>query len=743
MKNYLKYKLYNIFSSNLFYISALIFNIFVAGQFFFMQKFFGGNGTTDLHYFFHAVPLISAVIIPILKLNENFSSFDDIIPLGEAKKIAASWISLFIQFALILLPQVFLPLCVNLFGDVKPGQVFTGFFMLLFFGAISASLCVFFSQACKSHLVSVILSILALSVLNGINLFSVYAADSQILSGAIKIFSFYRHFDAAEKGILDTRDVVYFSAVSGMLIFASVIFAESKKGKNFTRREKLRIFLVFACGFLVLLDSARIFARIDFTKEKKYSISKYSRKLAEEADSAVEISLFQSRSLSNYYPEAQNIFDLLREFSEQKNISLKFFNTDKPENAKKIGQYGIYPRQIPVIGNNKTEYLNIYSAIVLEYKDKTEIIPFVLSTDTIEYDIDTKLINLFSEKKRVVNLLAGNGMNFENDYNYVVPWLNSNGIDTKIINPAENIENQLEENSVLAVFGSDQLSEQQCSEISSHIEKENPVFLAVSPYSADIENSWQITKPENQTFIKMLENFGFYFSGNLLADISCARILMQSDQNEDGTPAKSVYSQQINYPLWINIMPQKNVQQGITEYWPAELAENENAEPLFYTSPLAWSIEPDNLSREKLFETNPFVVKQEKYDSPKSAKIAALASKNRKIILIPDQYFVNSLMLGYTGGETGDYRNLDFLVNQILKLNGAENLAEIQAHSTLSKNTSLYKTYNAELFNSARNRTLCCMFIFVPGLIILSGILFSLNKMKILRMKTAGIKNER
>lgn len=743
MKNYLKYKLYNIFTSNLFYIAALIFNVFAAGQFFFVQKFFGGNGTTDLHYFFHAVPLISAVLIPILKLNENSSSFDDIVPICEAKKVAASWISLFIQFALILLPQIFLPICVNLFGDVKAGQVFTGFFMLLFFGAISASLCVFFSQACKSRIVSAMLSILALSVLNGINLFSVYAADNKILSGAIRIFSFYRHFDAAEKGILDTRDLVYFLVVSAMLLLASVVFAESKKGKIFSKKEKFRVFLVFACGFFLLLDSTRIFTRIDFTKEKKYSISKYSRKLAEEASSTVEISLFQSRSLSNYYSEAQNIFDLLREFSEQKNISLKFFNTDKPENAKKISQYGIAPRQIPVVGNNKTEYLNIYSAIVLEYKDKTEIIPFVLSTDTIEYDVDTKLINLFSEKKRTVNILAGNGMNFENDYTYVVPWLNSNGINTKIINSSESLENQLEKNSVLAVFGSEKLSEQQCGEIFSYIEKGNSAFFAVSPYSADIENSWRITKPENQILIKMLENYGFCFSGNILADISCARILMQSDQNEDGTPAEAVYSQQINYPLWINIMPQKNAPQGLTEYWPAELEQNENTEPLFFTSPLAWSIEPDNLSQEKLFETNPFVVKQEKYDQKKTTKIAAIASKNKKIVLVPDQYFVNSLMLGYTGGETGDYRNLDFLVNQILRLNGEENLAEIQEHSTLAKNTSLYKAYNAELFNSAKNKTLCCMFIFVPGLIILSGILFSISKIKILKNKTGRNKNER
>lgn len=743
MKNYLKYKLYNIFTSSLFYISALIFNIFVAGQFFFVQKFFGGSGTTDLHYFFHGIPLISAIIIPLLKLNENFTSFDEVVPLCTEKKIIASWISLFVQFAVILLPQIFVPLCVNLFGNVEIGQVFSGFLVLLFYGAISASLCVFLSQICKSQAVSVIISIFVLSVLNGINLFSVYAGSNAFFSGIIKIFSFYWHFDAAEKGILDTRDLFYFLVVSAVLIFASVIFADAKNGKRFSKKEKKRIALVFFCAVFLLLDSTRFYARFDFTKGNKYSISKYSKKLADEATETVEISFFQSKSFANYYPEAKNIYDLLKEYSLQKRISVKFYNADKPENAKKIERYGIYPRQIPVIGENKTEYLNIYSAVILEYKEKTEIIPFILATNTLEYDIDTRILSLFSEKHRTVNLLCGNGMDFENDYSYVIPWLNSNGIAVNKINPNENLLPQLEKNPVLAVFGSDRISTSQSDEISSYIEKGNSVFFAVSPYNADIENSWFITKPENQNLIKMIKNFGFEFTGNLLADISCARILMQSDQNEDGTPAASVYSQQINYPMWINIMPQKNAAQGITEYWPAELAESESTEPLIFTSPLSWSIEPDNLSQEKLFENNPFAVKEKKYDQPKNTKIASLISKNKKLVLVPDQYFVNSLMLGYTGGENGDYRNLDFLVNQLLKLNGEENLAEIQEHSTLANNSGLYKTYNAELFSSAKTRTLCCMFIFVPALIILAGILFNLNKIKLLKIKRAGDKDER
>ena len=210
--------------------------------------------------------------------------------------------------------------------------------------------------------------------------------------------------------------MIYFSDVSALLVFLSVLVSEKNNGKIFSEKEKKRAFLVLLCSLFLLLDSSRFYARFDFTKGNKYSISKYSKKLTEEAAETVEISLFQSRSLLNYYPEAKNIREILKEYSEHKNISLKIYNTDKAENAKKIEQYGIFPRQIPVIGNNKTEYLNIYSAVILEYMDRTEAIPFILATNTLEYDIDTKLINLFSEKKRGVNIIAGNGMNLSAEY---------------------------------------------------------------------------------------------------------------------------------------------------------------------------------------------------------------------------------------------------------------------------------------------------------------------------------------
>ena len=64
------------------------------------------------------------------------------------------------------------------------------------------------------------------------------------------------------------------------------------------------------------------------------------------------------------------------------------------------------------------------------------------------------------------------------------------------------------------------------------------------------------------------------------------------------------------------------------------------------------------------------------------------ASDNSHIIVLPDPYFVNTLMTGYNGGEYGDYRNFGFMTNTLLKLNNEEELAELQGRSL--KDNSLY-----------------------------------------------------
>ena len=103
-------------------------------------------------------------------------------------------------------------------------------------------------------------------------------------------------------------------------------------------------------------------------------------------------------------------------------------------------------------------------------------------------------------------------------------------------------------------------------------------------------------------------------------------------------------------------------------------------------------------------------------------------SENSHIIVIPDQYFVSTLMNGYIGGDTGDYRNFEFLTNALLKLNGEEELAALQSRT--SRDTSLYKITDIVQFNTLRLITFIILFIILPLLLIAIGVILNVRRQK-------------
>ena len=106
----------------------------------------------------------------------------------------------------------------------------------------------------------------------------------------------------------------------------------------------------------------------------------------------------------------------------------------------------------------------------------------------------------------------------------------------------------------------------------------------------------------------------------------------------------------------------------------------------------------------------------------------AASSEYSHIIIIPDQYFVSTLMNGYIGGDTGDYRNFEFLTHALLKLNGEEELAALQSRA--SRDTSLYKVTDALQFNTLRLVTFIILFVILPLLLIAIGVILNVKREK-------------
>ena len=370
-----------------------------------------------------------------------------------------------------------------------------------------------------------------------------------------------------------------------------------------------------------------------------------------------------------------------------------------------------------------------------------------MSAQSLEYDLDGRLLHLITGKERIVNLILGNGMSFYQDYDYLVPWLNSQGFICNLLYPEDPSFVQALESSSgpLAVFGDSNINIENAIAIENYIlTQKGNAFFALSPYSVDIEGDWSLTQNKYTNLVEVLENWGVTFLPEIAADISSSRItLFSQNQDDNSFTQASTYTQVLNYPFWINLLPQENCTGGMTLFWPVPLELSQNARAFIVSSPYAYSVPTDKNSPERLIESNPFMVEQADYsDKKKETKILgaritgpikglfnAAASEKSNIILISDPYFVNSLMIGYNGGNYGDYRNFDFLTNILLELNGESELADLQKKN--KNDTSLYKINDQKTFYKYTIISYLILFALIPILILICAVaIFAVKQIK-------------
>lgn len=739
----LKKDLYLIFTQSFFYITAIVFNLFCTCQFFFIQQFFvSGIGTTDLSRFFSAIPYILSVLIPSISLQNKYS-FDETLPFSTMQKIASKFLALLIEFIVMLLPLIVFCASISVFGDIEVGQVICSFIGIIFYVCSTIAFCLFMSELIESRSAFFILTTLILFAINFIHLLPMFLPISGFLSRLIQAISFSWHFNSAGKGILNTQDLSFFFLVTVFFLLLLFYKIESKKGKLFfsksLKTNSVLIILIFA---FLSLNLYRYSAQLDFTKDKQFSPSSYTKNLVKEINEPLKISYYRSRELLHIYPQVRDVYDFLKivENSNSK-ISVTLLDPLKSDNKKVLDRLQIQSQQIHVVKENKDEYTDVYSAIILEYLDRIEVIPFVLSNASLEYELDTRIEYLIRNTIRSVYLLCGNGRQLDTDYQYVYPWLMSQGMNCI----TSNFDNFTDTSIPLVLFGTSKLSVDDSSKIENFIARGGKALVMTSPFTTEIEGSWNISENKDDTFIPVIEKWGLQFERRITADISNVRASFYSANTNDSANQDNTRYEYVNNPFWISVLPQKSTPEGVTLFWasPIQVTNAQVATPLLYTTNLAWAVSAsDNL--ETPFITNPFIMPKtaptdqftEKGQFTLGAHLNgkvegyySYGSYNANVILISDQYFANGLMVELSGGQTGDTRNFNYLTKCILDLYGKSELSDLQTKGYV--NRTLYKITDMKVFEKAKTQTFCVNFIFIPLIYIFFMIfIFTLRRIK-------------
>lgn len=707
------------------YVISAVFLLYCVIQFFVFHHFFGETGSTDLHQFFSSIPYICIFVIPTLGSFLAFSEDELYLPSSSIEVVASKILALSTVLGITLVLSLIVPLTVSFYGDVDLSSLVTSYFVLALYFLTSASLSVFIFSAISIPGFAFVVSALVLAAVNSMHLLALYINPNSFIASSAKFFSFAWHFDAAGKGLLDTRDIFFFIISFILFAFLAVRSIERKRDNNSTF---LKAFTILFCLLLLFsfMNANRLYKRFDTTSDHSYSICRFSKTLIEEVEEPLDITLYQSPSLKNLYPQVQDADDYLTEYASSSNlISYRRLDPNTEDLISTLESYGIQGQ--PIQESGKNSYSLVYSAVVINYLGQVEVIPFILSADTLEYDLDSRIQRLVRKKSRIVQVVIGNGLTLEQDYSYLIPYLQSQGftavqtyMPTLSYPESGQMPFSLYQEIPLIVLGTAHFMPEDADALIHFIQNGGKAFIATSPYTVDIKNDWSILPIEDYAVYR-LQELGLYFKDTVTADISNFRITLYGDTDANGNPvtAKTEY---INYSLWPVLFTQENAPMGMTVFWPTSIDIDKDVssdygfvpKPYLLTSNSAWQMEPI----EGQFITDPFICEkspepnEEKGQFNLSVSLTKEGEKDPSAIVIGDQYGFATGMIGYSSGTALDVRNLSFLTDSILKISGESEILSLKNRSV--RNTSLYKKDSSAVSkNSATVILVVCLAIVI------------------------------
>jgi ABC-2 type transport system permease protein len=233
-----KRELGSYFTSPVAYVFLVIF-LLLAGFFTFTAGQFFERGEASLAPFFGWHPWLYLVLVPAVGMRlwaeERRSGTLELLmtmPITPwqaiAGKFLASWVFLGIALALTF-PVA---LTVNVLGSPDNGMVVAGYLgSFCLSGAYLAITCMT-SAMTRNQVVAFILSVVAC-------LFLILAGFSPVtdlmvrwaspaLVDTVAAFSVVTHFDGFQKGVIDSRDLIYFLSVIGFSLFATSVVLRNR-----------------------------------------------------------------------------------------------------------------------------------------------------------------------------------------------------------------------------------------------------------------------------------------------------------------------------------------------------------------------------------------------------------------------------------------------------------------------------------------------------------------------------------
>ena len=235
MKNikqiYLK-ELRSYFNGPMAYIFLVIFSL--VNGYFFSNTFFI-FGQSDMRALFQIVPLVYLFFIPaitmgIISKEKNIGTMEVMctLPIKDFEFAIGKYLAILslLLVGLLLTSIMFFNL-LAVGTNIDYGAIFTGYLGLFLAGSVYASMGLFASSLTDNQVVGFIIAIFFVLVFFLIDKLLIFMPNS--ISGTLQYLSIDYHLSNISKGVIDTRNLLYFLSMIGLFLLLTIESLGSRK----------------------------------------------------------------------------------------------------------------------------------------------------------------------------------------------------------------------------------------------------------------------------------------------------------------------------------------------------------------------------------------------------------------------------------------------------------------------------------------------------------------------------------
>lgn len=220
------------FVSPIAYIVIAVFLLLTGGFFFIFFGFFMNN-QASMRDFFMLLPYIFSLVVPAVTMRLfseelNIGTYEILLTLPVTfRDVILGKFSAAVAFvAAMLVPTLAYPITVSFLGQLDWGPVIGGYVGALFLGAAFSAIGLFVSSLTRNQIIAFILGMLICFALTLFDII-VFFLPPPFLD-VIHYLGVNFHFQNIAKGIIDTRDILYFLSISFISLYGAHLVMEER-----------------------------------------------------------------------------------------------------------------------------------------------------------------------------------------------------------------------------------------------------------------------------------------------------------------------------------------------------------------------------------------------------------------------------------------------------------------------------------------------------------------------------------